>query len=96
MKPVFGEKGRKPREEKSQRRESGRKWLDKFWNQIWALGSQNWDFGVKNGFFPESCTMTASPVSCSCIFFTRLHFELSFGVNMKVVDNCVSFPVASV
>ncbi|KEH34186.1 hypothetical protein MTR_3g462770 [Medicago truncatula] len=25
--------------------------LDKLWDQIWALGSQKWDFGVKNEFF---------------------------------------------
>ncbi|AES58979.1 hypothetical protein MTR_1g012050 [Medicago truncatula] len=35
----------------------------------------------------------AYPVSCSCVFFTRFCFELTFGVNMKVVDNFVSFPM---
>ncbi|AES78834.1 hypothetical protein MTR_7g046430 [Medicago truncatula] len=39
--------------------------------------------GVKNEFFP-SCYLTACPVSCSCVFFTRFGFELAFGVNMKV------------
>ncbi|KEH26320.1 hypothetical protein MTR_6g452690 [Medicago truncatula] len=65
------------------------KWLDNFWNQIWALGSQNWDFGVKNGFFP-SCSLTTCPVSCSYIFFTRFGFELAFGVNMKVVGSTLN------
>ena len=65
--------------------------------------------GVKSGVFPESylsqlamasdlvvgasCSLTAFPVSRSCIFFTRFCFELAFGVNMKVLDNCVRFPV---
>nr|ABD32584.1 hypothetical protein MtrDRAFT_AC149577g4v1 [Medicago truncatula] len=40
------------------------------------------------------CTETASPVSRSCVFFTCFCFELVFGVNMKVVDNFVSFPMA--
>jgi len=40
--------------------------------------------------------VTASPVSCSCVFFTRFYFELGFGENMKVVDNCVSFLMALV
>ena len=58
--------------------------------------------GLKMGFldgnvtFPESCTVTASPVSCSCAYFTCFCFELGFGVNMKVVDNCVSFLMALV
>jgi len=43
-----------------------------------------------------SCTVTAIPVSRSCIFFTHLCFELAFGVNMKVLDNCDIFPVALV
>jgi hypothetical protein len=43
-----------------------------------------------------SCTAAASPVSRSCVFFTRFCFELAFGVNMKVVDNLVSFPEALV
>ena len=40
--------------------------------------------------------MIASPVSCSCVFFTHFCFELGFGVNMKVVDNCVSVLMALV
>ena len=43
-----------------------------------------------------SCTVVASPVSRSCVFFPRFYFELAFGVNMKVVDNFVSFPMALV
>jgi len=46
--------------------------------------------------FPESCTVTTSSVSCSCVFFTRFCFKLGFGVNMKVVDNCVSSLMALV
>ncbi|KEH44285.1 hypothetical protein MTR_1g111780 [Medicago truncatula] len=67
---------------------------------------------MKNGVFPRaichnlpwrlellagaSCSLTACHISCSCVFFTRFCFELAFGVNMKVVDNCVSFRVALV
>ncbi|KEH16749.1 hypothetical protein MTR_0100s0110 [Medicago truncatula] len=43
-----------------------------------------------------SCTMTASPVLRSCVFFTHFRFELVFGINMEVVDNCVIFSVALV
>ena len=58
--------------------------------------------GVKMKFlggkchFPESCTVTASPVSCSCVFFTPFCFELGLGVNTKDVDKDVSFPMALV
>ena len=45
--------------------------------------------------FPESCTVTASPVSCSCVFFTRFCFELGLGVNTKVVDKDVSVGLTS-
>ena len=38
--------------------------------------------------------LTAFPVSRSCVFFTRFCFELAFGVNIKVVDNWVSFLMA--
>jgi hypothetical protein len=38
----------------------------------------------------------ASSVSCSCTFSHVFCFELGFGVNMKVVDNCVSFLMALV
>ncbi|AES78252.1 transmembrane protein, putative [Medicago truncatula] len=27
------------------------------------------------------------------LFFTPFHFELGFGINMKVLDNFVSFPM---
>jgi len=40
--------------------------------------------------------VVAYPLSCSCVFFTRFCFELAFGVNMKVLDNFVSFPMALV
>ncbi|AES99625.1 hypothetical protein MTR_5g082960 [Medicago truncatula] len=35
--------------------------------------------------------VTASPVSRSCIVFAYFCFDFDFGVNMKVVDNFVSF-----
>jgi len=38
--------------------------------------------------------VTTYPFSCSCVFFTRFCFELAFGVNMKVLDNFISFPMA--
>jgi len=37
--------------------------------------------------YQRNCTVTAFPVSRSCIFFTHFRFELVFGVNMKVLDN---------
>ena len=37
--------------------------------------------------------MTACPVSRSCVFFTHLCFKLAFGVDMKVLDNWISFPM---
>jgi len=40
--------------------------------------------------------VTASPVSCSCVFFTCFCLELGFGVNTKVVDKDVRFPMALV
>ena len=43
-----------------------------------------------------SCSLTSCPVSRSRVFFAHLCFELYFGVNMKVLDNCVSFSVALV
>jgi len=46
--------------------------------------------------FSRELPLTAYPVSCFCVFFTCFCFELAFGVNMKVLDNCVSFPMASV
>ncbi|KEH19753.1 hypothetical protein MTR_8g467720 [Medicago truncatula] len=67
---------------------------NKFWNQIWALVKSKLRFLGEKWVFPESCTVTASSVSCSCVFFTRFRFELGFGVKMKVVDNFVSFPMA--
>jgi len=43
-----------------------------------------------------SYLVTAFPVSRSCVFFTHLCFELAFGVNMKVLDKQVMFPMAMV
>jgi len=69
---------------------------------------ENWVFGVKNRTFRQRAVFarlqlaTASNLvaaylfSCSCVFFTRFCFELAFGVNMKVLDNFVSFPMALV
>ena len=45
------------------------------------------------GDLAASCTVTAFLVSHSCVFFTHFCFELTFGVNMKVLDNCVSLPM---
>jgi hypothetical protein len=86
------------------------KCLDKPWDQIWALGSQNWGFGVKMEVFPRlELTRLASkvtrngelhraepPVSRSCFSFPRFCFDLIFGVNMEVLDNLVIFPKALV
>ena len=41
-------------------------------------------------------SVTTFPVSRSRVFFAHFGFDLAFGVNMKVLDNCVSFPVALV
>ncbi|KEH29687.1 hypothetical protein MTR_4g048370 [Medicago truncatula] len=38
----------------------------------------------------------STPVSRSCIFFAYFCFELDFDVNIKVVDNFVSFLMALV
>ena len=43
-----------------------------------------------------SYSVTDFPVSRSCILFTHFCFELAFGVNMKVLDNCVRFPMVLV
>ncbi|KEH30626.1 hypothetical protein MTR_4g076525 [Medicago truncatula] len=61
-----------------------------------GIGKSKLGFLGEKLVFPESCTVTASSVSCSCIFFTRFRFELGFGVKMKVVDNFVSFPMTLV
>ncbi|AES73868.1 hypothetical protein MTR_3g109670 [Medicago truncatula] len=37
--------------------------------------------------------LTAFLILRSCVFFIRFCLELAFGVNMKVVDNFVSFPM---
>jgi len=41
----------------------------------------------------QKALFTRLPFSCSCVFFTRFCFELAFGVNMKVIDNFVNFPM---
>ena len=43
-----------------------------------------------------SCTVTTSPISRSCVLFIHFCFELAFNVNMKVLDNYISFSVALV
>jgi len=48
------------------------------------------------GELVASWTVTSFLVSRSCIFFTHFYFELAFGVNIKVLDNCVSFPMVLV
>jgi len=146
--------------------------LGKPWNQIWALGIQNWDFGMKNGIFvtanchnsPWRVSLLARRATWSqramfarhgeqgysprramwwqgaclarhgeqdhsprratwrqrgysarhgelvclggelpqfqffcfafCVLFTRFCFELTFGINMKVSENFISFPMA--
>jgi hypothetical protein len=40
--------------------------------------------------------VTEFSVSCFCVLFICFCFELVFGINMKVVDNCDIFPVALV
>jgi len=37
---------------------------------------------------------TASPVLRPCVFFSHFCFELAFGVNMKILDNWISFAMA--
>ena len=32
--------------------------------------------------------------SAFCVLFTRFYFELTFGINMKVLEDCISFPMA--
>jgi len=43
-----------------------------------------------------SYSVTTFLVSCSCICFTHFCFELAFGVNIKVLENCVIFQMAFV
>ena len=45
-------------------------------------------------FYPLLYSVTFDfPSSRSCIFFTHFCFELDFGINMKVLAKCVSFPM---
>jgi hypothetical protein len=43
-----------------------------------------------------SCSVAVCPVSRSCVCFICFCFKLVLGINMKVVDNCDTFPVAMV
>jgi len=43
-----------------------------------------------------SGSLSTNPVSRSRVVFIRFYFELAFGINMKILDNCVRFPVALV
>ena len=63
--------------------------------RLWRVLSGRNSLMAKNSL-TASYSVTAFPISCSCIFFTHFYFELAFGVNMKVLDNCVRFPVALV
>ena len=47
----------------------------------------------EKSFAQAKCSLTTFPVSRSYVFFTCFYFELAFGVNMKVLDNFVSFPM---
>jgi len=47
----------------------------------------------EKSFAQAKCSLTTFPVSRSYVFFTCFYFELAFGVNMKVLDNFVRFPM---
>ena len=47
----------------------------------------------EKSFAQAKCPLTALLVSRSYVFFTYFCFELAFSVNMKVLDNFVSFPM---
>jgi hypothetical protein len=61
-------------------------------------GVASWELLAVASKVTRSCELhrTELPVSHSCVFFARFCFELVFGVNMKVVENFVSFPMALV
>ena len=63
--------------------------------RLWQVLSGRNSLMAKNSL-TTSYLVTTFPVLRSCVFFTHFCFELTFGVNMKVLDNCVSFPVALV
>ena len=54
---------------------------------IWVY--EIWVFGLKMELSRE-LPLTTFSVSCFCVVFICFCLELGFGVNMKVVDNCVS------
>jgi len=58
-------------------------------NKFGIKVDENWVFGWKMELSQE-LPQTASSVSCFCVVFICFCFELGFGVNMKVIDNCVS------
>jgi len=61
----------------------------RFWGEKWVFHDSNLSLlAMASGFTREaSYTVTTSPVSRSCVFFTCFCFELAFGVYMKVLDN---------
>jgi len=63
--------------------------------RLWRVLSRRNSLMAKNSL-TASYLVTAFPVSHSRVFFAHLCFDLAFGVNMKVLHNCVSFPVALV
>jgi len=63
--------------------------------RLWRVLSGRNSLMAKNSL-TASYSVTAFLVSRSCVLFTHFCFELAFGVNMKVLDNCVTFPVALV
>jgi len=63
--------------------------------RFWRVLSGRNSLMAKNSLI-ASHSVTAFPVSRSCVFFTHFCFELTFCLNMKVFDNCVRFPVAFV
>jgi len=79
----------------------GRIWV--FGDQKWGFGVKNDGFHERKTKILSCCLVQlvrraggelhSDSIPClhSCIFFTHFCFELAFGVNMKVLDNCVSF-----
>jgi len=63
------------------------------WSSLGAILTGKYSRKAKNSL-KASYSVTTFLVSRSCVFFTHLCFELAFGVNMKVLENFVSFPVA--
>ena len=63
--------------------------------RLWRVLSGRNSLMAKNSL-TASYSVTTFPVSCSCVVFTHFCFGLAFGVNMKVLDNCVGFPMVLV